>query len=288
MFESLHLAKKLLKKERPDVVVGVGGYASAAVLYEATKMKIPALIQEQNSYPGITNKILAKRVAKICVAYDKMERYFPKEKLSFLGNPIRQDLLEKIDRDEACGYYQLDSTKKTVLIVGGSLGAKTLNDSIKNNLELLRKSDFQIIWQTGKYYYQGLLEEIGEGLPSNIKILQFLDRMDYAYSVADLVVSRAGALSISELSALGKATILVPSPNVAEDHQTKNAMALVEKNAAVLVKDAWAREKLVAEIFTLMENPEKQEQLSREILFFAKPNAAKEIAEQILKLIPQR
>ncbi len=286
LFKSLRLAKHLLQKEQPAVVVGVGGYASAAVLYEAGKMKIPTLIQEQNSYPGLTNKILAKRVQKICVAYDKMERFFPADKLIFTGNPIRQDLLEKLsDKKPIYDYYQLDSSKKTVLVVGGSLGARTLNDSIKQHLELLGKQDFQVIWQTGKYYYSSLQNELQDRLPNNVKMLQFVDRMDWAYGIADLVVSRAGALTISELSALGKATILVPSPNVAEDHQTKNAMALVEKNAGILVRDAEAHEKLVPEILHLLQNEDKRKELESAILYFAKRNAGNEIAEEVVKLI---
>ncbi len=286
LFKSLRLAKKLLRKEQPAVAVGVGGYASAAVLYKAGKMNIPTLIQEQNSYPGLTNKLLAKRVKKICVAYDRMERYFPEEKLIFTGNPIRQDLLNvNIYKQAAYEYYNLGVNKKTILVVGGSLGARTLNDSIKQNLELLGKQDFQVIWQTGKYYYDTLNEELTGKLPENVKMFQFLDRMDWAYAVADMVVSRAGALTISELSALGKVAILVPSPNVAEDHQTKNAMALVEKNAAVLVTDAEAREKLVTEMLGLIRNEAKCEELAKEILHFARKNAAKEIADEVIKLI---
>lgn len=286
LFKSLRMAKQLLKKEQPSVAVGVGGYASAAVLYEAAKMDIPTLIQEQNSYPGVTNKLLANKAKKICVAYDKMERFFPSEKLLFLGNPVRQDLLQTNEnKAEAYKYYGLDTTKKTILVVGGSLGARTLNDSLKSKLELLAEQDFQVIWQTGAYYYEALKKEVADSCPPNVHLFKFLDRMDWAYGVADLVVSRAGALTISELSVLGKSTILVPSPNVAEDHQTKNAMALVEKDAAVLVKDADAKEDLVAEMIQLMKDEEKRKQLAAQILYFAKPNAAKEIANEVIKLM---
>lgn len=286
LFKSLRMAKQLLKKYQPAIAVGVGGYASAAVLYQAAKMGIPTLIQEQNSYPGITNKLLARRAKKICVAYDKMERFFSNEKLVFTGNPIRQDLLEKeIDKEQAYEYFNLDANKKTVLVVGGSLGAKTLNDSLKNHLKTLAEQDFQVVWQSGAYYYESLKSEIVENCPKNVHLYKFLDRMDWAYAVSDLVVSRAGALSISELSALGKSCILVPSPNVAEDHQTKNAMALVEKNAAVLATDATARTTLIPKILDLMKDEKKREELEEQILYFAKPDAAKEIAKEAIKLM---
>lgn len=286
LFKSLRMAKRLLKKHQPAIAVGVGGYASAAVLYQAAKMGIPTLIQEQNSYPGITNKLLARRAKKICVAYDKMERFFPKEKLVFTGNPIRQDLLlENIEKAEAYKYFGLDANKKTVLVVGGSLGAKTLNDSLKNHLETLAEQDFQVIWQSGAYYYEGLKSEIAESCQENVHLYKFLDRMDWAYAVADLVVSRAGALSISELSALGKACVLVPSPNVAEDHQTKNAMALVEKDAAVLVQDSAARAILISEVLKLMKDEKKRRELGEQILYFAKSDAAQEIAKEVIKLM---
>ncbi|PVX50942.1 UDP-N-acetylglucosamine-N-acetylmuramylpentapeptide N-acetylglucosamine transferase [Balneicella halophila] len=286
LLKSLRMARKLLKKENPAVVVGVGGYASAAVLHQAAKMKIPTLIQEQNSYPGITNKLLANKAKKICVAYDNMERFFPKEKLFFLGNPIRQDLLDKnIDKVEAFKYYGLDSTKKTVLVVGGSLGARTLNESLKRNLDFLGKQNFQIIWQSGAYYYEQLKGQINDTCPSNVHLFKFLDRMDWAYSVADIVVSRAGALTISELSVLGKSTILVPSPNVTEDHQTKNAMALVKKEATILVKDEDAEQNLVPKVIQLMKAEERRKQLATQILYFAKPNAANDIANEVIKLM---
>lgn len=286
LLKSLSLAKQLLKKEQPAVAVGVGGYASAAVLYQAAKMGIPTLIQEQNSYPGITNKLLAKRAKKICVAYDRMERFFPQDKLIFTGNPVRQDLLEKEkDKAKAYEYFGLDASKKTVLVVGGSLGARTLNDSLKKDLKLLGEQHFQIIWQSGAYYYEQLHEEIRDLCPDNVHLFKFLDRMDWAYGVADLVVSRAGALTISELSILGKPSILVPSPNVAEDHQTKNAIALVEKQATILVADSEARQSLVMEIINLITEDKKLEKLAEAVGFFAKPQAAREIAMEVIKLM---
>lgn len=286
LFQSLRLAKKILKKFKPSVVIGVGGYASSAVLYKASGMKIPTLIQEQNSYPGMTNKLLGAKVNKVCVAYDGMERFFSPEKIVLAGNPIRQDLTENNKAKEiAYEYYNLSATKKTILCVGGSLGARTLNDSLLGSIEKISKEDVQIIWQTGAYYYERIMEEIGNNCPENVHIHKFLDRMDLAYAVADLVVSRAGAISISELSVLKKATILVPSPNVAEDHQTKNAMALVEKEATVLVRDIEARETLVAEMLSLVANEVKLEKLRENIQQFAYTNASDTIADEVIQLI---
>lgn len=286
LFQSLRKAKGILKKYKPSVVIGVGGYASSAVLYKASGMKIPTLIQEQNSYPGMTNRLLSSRVDKVCVAYDKMERFFSREKIVLAGNPIRQDLIKySAEREIACKYYNLSSTKKTILCVGGSLGARTLNDSLLNAIKILETKDVQIIWQTGAYYYEQIMEKVGVNCPRNIHIYKFLDRMDLAYAVADLVVSRAGAIAISELSVLGKATILVPSPNVAEDHQTKNAMALVEKDAAVLVRDVEAREKLVSTMFSLVVDEVKLKKLSDNIKGFAYTDASDTIADEIIRLM---
>lgn len=286
LFQSLRMAKKILKKHKPSVVIGVGGYASSAVLYKASGMKIPTLIQEQNSYPGMTNKLLGARVDKVCVAYDGMERFFSAEKIVLAGNPIRQDLTENNNAKEiAYEYYNLSATKKTILCVGGSLGARTLNDSLLGSIEEISKEDVQIIWQTGAYYYERITEEIGNNCPRNVHIHKFLDRMDLAYAVADLVVSRAGAISISELSVLKKATILVPSPNVAEDHQTKNAMALVEKEATVLVRDIEAREKLVPSMLSLVANEVKLEKLKENIQQFAYTNASDTIADEVIQLM---
>lgn len=286
LLKSLRIAKKILKKEKPNVVIGVGGYASAAILYQATKMKIPTLIQEQNSYAGLTNKILGKKVDTVCVAYDGMERFFPKNKIVKTGNPVRENLLKQlVNKKEAYSYYNIDPNKKTVLIVGGSLGAKTINNSILKNIENFRGKEIQLIWQTGKYYYNSVLESLENKQNENIHLYKFLDRMDLAYAVADLVISRAGALSISELSLLNKATILVPSPNVAEDHQTKNAMTLVEKDAAILVSDALAQEQLVAKIESLIFDNEKLRELSQNIANFAQREATEDIVNEVIKIM---
>lgn len=286
LLKSLRIAKKILKKEKPNVVIGVGGYASAAILYQATKMKIPTLIQEQNSYAGLTNKILGKKVDTVCVAYDGMERFFPKNKIVKTGNPVRENLLKQlINKKEAYSYYNIDPNKKTVLIVGGSLGAKTINNSILKNIENFREKEIQLIWQTGKYYYNSVLESLENKQNENIHLYKFLDRMDLAYAVADLVISRAGALSISELSLLNKASILVPSPNVAEDHQTKNAMTLVEKDAAILVSDALAQEQLVAKIESLIFDNEKLRELSQNIANFAQREATEDIVNEVIKIM---
>ena len=241
------LAKKVIKDFKPMVAVGVGGYASGPTLKVAGSMGIPTLIQEQNSYAGVTNKILAKSAKKICVAYEGMERFFPKEKIVLTGNPVRQGLVDsRISKAEASEKFGLDKNLKTVLIIGGSLGARTLNESVLGHLDEIRNSDVQFIWQTGKYYSDEIKKRMSEVKPlDNLRVMDFISDMDYAYAVADLVVSRAGAGSISELCVLNKPAILIPSPNVAEDHQTKNAMALANKSAAIFLKDADAPEKLV-------------------------------------------
>lgn len=286
LLKSLRIAKNILKERKPNVVIGVGGYASAAVLYEATVKQIPTLIQEQNSYAGLTNKLLRNRVDRICVAYDNMERFFPRSKTVKTGNPVREDLRHfSVSKEEAYDYFKLNPKKKTVLVVGGSLGARTLNESLIKEHRLFSERDVQLIWQTGKYYYDGVLEKMGDKLPANIRLYKFLDRMDWAYSVADLVISRAGALSISELSLLRKPTILVPSPNVAEDHQTKNAMNLVEKDAAVFVADNQAEEKLLEQIEFLIFNDERLARLSENISSFACENATTDIVKEVLKIM---
>ena len=245
LLASLSKAKKIIKNFQPDIAVGVGGYASAATLRVASKQKIPTLIQEQNSYPGITNKWLSKRARTICVAYDNLERFFPKEKIVKTGNPVRSEVVQiEGKKEEAFKHFGLDPVKKTVLVIGGSLGARTLNDSFKKDIQQLLEKDVQVIWQCGKFYFESLKLEVEKLSSQNIYLSDFIYKMDLAYAAADLVVSRAGALSVSELCLVGKPTILVPSPNVSEDHQTKNAMALVDNRAAVLVKDIEAREKL--------------------------------------------
>ena len=247
IWKSQRMAKKIIRDFRPMAAVGVGGYASGPTLNKAAAMGIPCLIQEQNSYAGVTNKLLAKKADKICVAYDNMERFFPAEKIIMTGNPVRQALLDtKISKEEAIKSFGLDPSKKTILIVGGSLGAGTVNKSVMQHLDEIAESGVQVIWQTGKYYNADINEQLkGRDLPM-IKVLDFISDMGAAYKAADLVISRAGASSISEFCLLGTPVILVPSPNVAEDHQTKNAMALVDKDAALYVKDADAPEQVIS------------------------------------------
>lgn len=279
-------AKKIINEFKPMVVVGVGGYASAPTLSAAESLGIPTLIQEQNSYAGVTNKILSKKAHVICVAYEGMDRFFPKEKIIFTGNPIRQELKDiKITRELAVKSLGLDSLKKTILIIGGSLGARTINQSVLSHLDLIKKSNVQFIWQTGKYYEALIQEELEkQGKPDNLYVCDFIRDMAKAYKAADLVISRAGAGSISELSLLQKPCILVPSPNVAEDHQTKNAMALVQKKAAIYVKDSDAPMSLVPKAVTIVNNPEKLVELSHNIAHFACPDAALKIAEKVYEL----
>jgi len=285
LFKSLRKAKTIIDRFGPDVVVGVGGYASGPVLKQAQRMGIPTLIQEQNSYPGVTNKLLAKKAEKICVAYDKMERYFPKNKIVLTGNPVRMDLaIDEQDFPEAYKYYKINSNKRTTLIIGGSLGARSLNEAIKNSFDFLEKrSDIEFIWQVGKLYYEKYKTCRSANLP-NVHIYPFIDRMDFAYAVADVLICRAGALTIAELAMLQKAAVLVPSPNVSEDHQTKNAMALVEKNAAILLKDdqleSW--EETIAQV---LDDEKMRTKLKENIKQIGVPNAADRIAEIIIDLV---
>lgn len=281
---SLLKAMGIVRRFKPDIAVGVGGYASGPLLWAAGRKGIPTLLQEQNSFPGVTNKLLAPKAKKICVAFKDMDKYFEKDKLVLTGNPIRENI-QKIDPKEARRTLGFDPDKKTVLVIGGSLGARTLNEAIKNNLEQLLDSGVQLLWQTGKLYYDSIMSEVGSKLNERIKPTAFIDSMDTAYAAADLVISRAGALSISELTYLGKASILVPSPNVAEDHQTKNAMALVNSGAALLVTDAEAKEKLVDKTLQLLETPEKLSALARESEAMAMPDAATLIAHELFKLV---
>lgn len=284
--KSLNKAKKIIKDFNPQVVVGVGGYASGPVLWKASRMGIPTLIQEQNSYAGITNKLLAKRTAKICVAYDGMERFFPKEKIILTGNPVRQDLANTaMVRSEAIRFFGLDESKRTILILGGSLGARTLNQSIAQAVEQLNASGYQVLWQTGKSYAQTALQLVADKGTGNVKVHEFIYRMDLAYAAADVVVSRAGAGTISELCIVAKPCILVPSPNVSEDHQTKNAKALVSKQAALMVSDADAQQQLVAAALSLAANEEQMKTLASNISKLALPSAANVIAEEVLKLV---
>jgi len=266
--------------------VGVGGYASGPVLKMAGKMGIPTLIQEQNSYAGVTNKLLASKAEKICVAYDGMERFFPAEKIVKLGNPVRQnfDNLGAI-RNEALEYFGLNGSEPVVLVVGGSLGAATLNKSMVAGLDKIKHSGCQLLWQTGKYYFEGVQKAVAEKEPKNVKVHDFINRMDYAFAVADVIVSRAGAGTISELCLVGKPVILVPSPNVAEDHQTKNAKALSDRSAAMLVPDSQAADILVDEALKLVTDNNRKELYSKNIKLLEERDADMRIAGEVVKLI---
>ncbi|HLU83991.1 MAG TPA: undecaprenyldiphospho-muramoylpentapeptide beta-N-acetylglucosaminyltransferase, partial [Vicingaceae bacterium] len=279
LLKSMRMAKRILNEFQPNVVVGVGGYASGPLLKAATKMKIPALIQEQNSYPGITNKMLAGKVQKICVAYQGMEKFFPKDKIVLTGNPVRQDIKNlEAKRERAIEHFELDKNKKTILVIGGSLGAKTINESIDAGLEKIVDKNMQLLWQTGKWYADKAAKAVEPFQDKHIKTMPFIAKMDYAYAVADLVISRAGASSISELCIAAKATVFVPSPNVAEDHQTKNAMALVNQNAALLVKDMEAKNKLVPQVLEVLDDELLLTKLRRNISKMAFNDSAEIIA----------
>ncbi len=286
LLKSIRKAKKVIRDFQPDAVIGVGGYASGPLLRVAGKMGIPTLIQEQNSYAGITNKLLAKKAKKICVAYEGMERFFPAEKIVLTGNPVRNDLLDIADkRTDAIAFFGLHPNRKTILIIGGSLGARTINESVLNALNAVSQAEVQVIWQTGKYYYKKIKDELkGWDLPY-VKVHDFLSRMDLAYAAADLVISRAGAGTISELCLIEKPCLLVPSPNVSEDHQTKNAMALVNKNAAIMVRDVEAIKEMIPAALNLLNDKEKCEELAKNSKALAKPDAAKDIACEIEKII---
>ena len=289
LLKSTRKAKKIISAFKPDIAIGVGGYASAPTLKAASKFGVPTLLQEQNSYAGVTNKLLAARASKICVAYEGMEKFFPAEKIILTGNPVRQDLFAIVSKArEAYDYFGFDPAKKTILIVGGSLGARTINRSIKEGLQSLAGSDVQCIWQTGKLYVTEAREAAASFRNSNMIVTDFVTRMDYAYAIADLVISRAGASSISELCLLAKPVILVPSPNVAEDHQTKNALALVNRDAAVMIRDADAEKSLVPKALELIENNPALEQLSKNIAQLAQRNSADRIVDEVFKIIEQR
>ena len=290
LMQSRRIAKRIIKEFRPMAAVGVGGYASGPTLDEAQAMGIPTLIQEQNSYAGVTNKLLAKKADKICVAYDGMERFFPANKIVLTGNPVRQNLLDcTTSREDAIKSFGLDPAKKTILIIGGSLGAKTMNDSVLNNLVLIKQSNAQFVWQTGKYYSATVQEELAKrGKPENLAVMEFISDMAVAYRAADLVVSRSGAGSISELKLLGKAAILVPSPNVAEDHQTKNTLALTTRDAAVYVKDAEAVRTLIPRALNAVADDALLAKLSKNIKTLAHPDAARIIAREVIKLAEEK
>lgn len=284
LLKSLKMAKKIIKDFNPDAVVGVGGYASGPILRVAVKNNIPSLIQEQNSYPGITNKLLAKKVDTICVAYDNMDRFFPKEKISKTGNPVREDLLNTPEKTpEAFKYFEIDDKVPVILSLGGSLGAKTINLSIAKNIKQIANANVQFLWQTGVSFYKEASELAAEYV--NIKVYDFIYRMDYAYSVADIVISRAGASTISELCLLQKPAIFVPSPNVAEDHQTKNAKSLSDKDAAIMISDMEAPDKLIPEALELLNDVNRQETYRKNIKTFAVNNSAQIIAKKVFELV---
>lgn len=286
IWKSQQMAKKIIRKFNPMAAVGVGGYASGPMLNQCTKMGIPCLIQEQNSYAGVTNKILSKKVDRICVAYDGMERFFPADKIVKTGNPVRQALLDtKLTKAEALKSFGLSEDEKTILIVGGSLGARTVNESVLQNLDMIKESGVQFIWQTGKYYNASIMAELKQrGTVPSLHVTDFISDMGAAYKAADLVISRAGASSISEFCLIGKPVILVPSPNVAEDHQTKNAMALVNKNAALYVKDADAPAEVVKLALQTVKDDARLKELSENILKLALPDSADIIANEVVKL----
>jgi len=289
LISSLIKAKKIVKEFKPQIAIGVGGYASAATLRVASRLRIPTLIQEQNSYPGITNKWLASKAKTICVAYNGMEKYFPAEKIVLTGNPVRNEMVA-VDgkREEGIQHFNLQSNKKTVLVIGGSLGARTLNESFKKDIQKLLDAGFQVIWQCGKFYFDDLKKYVDELKSQAVFISDFIYKMDLAYAAADVIVSRAGAISVSELCLVGKPAILVPSPNVAEDHQTKNAMALVNSNAAILVKDIEANGILISEVIQLLGDDKKCKSLSEQISTHAIADAPEKILQEILKLISRQ
>lgn len=285
LISSMAKARSIVRMFKPDVAVGVGGYASGPLLRVASTKKIPSLIQEQNSFPGITNRLLAAKVNKVCVAYEGMDRWFSKDKIIMTGNPVREQVVNlEGKRPEACTFFGLKSDKPTLLVVGGSLGARTINQSIQKNLQLFKDAGYQLIWQTGKLYGETAYEAVKQLDYDGIKTFKFIDRMDLAYAIADVVVSRAGAMSVSEICLAKKPAILIPSPNVAEDHQTKNARALVDKGAAILVADKDAENVLGDEIKNLLNNKEKQASLSENAGKMALRNAAEKIADEVIKL----
>jgi UDP-N-acetylglucosamine--N-acetylmuramyl-(pentapeptide) pyrophosphoryl-undecaprenol N-acetylglucosamine transferase len=296
LISSLLKSRSIIKEFKPDVVIGTGGFASGPLLQMANMLHIPTLIQEQNSYPGITNKILGKKANKICVAYENLERFFPKAKMILTGNPVRQDLIDiECKRTEAIPYFNLDPNKKTLLVLGGSLGARRVNQLIEKELESILSQDVQVIWQCGKLYFEDykkynspLASEGGISKGNrikNVQVLAFIDRMDLVYAAADIVISRAGASSVSELCIVGKPVIFIPSPNVAEDHQTKNAKSIVDKEGAIMIKESELNDNFKPIFKALLEDEKQQRKLSEKIKELALPNATKQIVDEILKLV---
>ncbi|MBR7168774.1 MAG: undecaprenyldiphospho-muramoylpentapeptide beta-N-acetylglucosaminyltransferase [Bacteroidales bacterium] len=290
LFKSQQRAKEIIKNFEPDIVVGVGGYASAPTLKMAEKLGYPTILQEQNSYPGLTNKMLAKKSNKICVAYDGLERFFPKEKIVFTGNPVRKSIEQmNVNKAESTTFFELDSTKKTILSIGGSLGARSINEALHANIAFFTKNDIQLIWQTGKWYYNTAKKAVAEAkAENNIKVFDFISAMDKAYCSADCIISRSGAIAISELCLVGKPTILIPSPNVSEDHQTKNAMALVTKGAAIMIADNEITNNLALTLSELIKDEEKQSAMSKACLNMGVRDAANKIVDEIDSIIKQR
>lgn len=285
LMSSLNKSRKIIKEFKPDVVIGTGGFASGPLLKVAGSQNVPTLIQEQNSFPGITNRILSKRADVICAAYKEVNRFFPAERTVLTGNPVRQDLLEVASkRNEAQSFFKLDESTKTVLVLGGSLGARRINQLIEANLEIFKENGIQLIWQTGKLYYN----EYKKYHSKDIQVHEFLNKMDLAYAAADIIISRAGAGSVSELCIVGKPVIFIPSPNVAEDHQAKNAMAIVNKNAAIMVKETELEEKFENTFLDLLRSEDQQEVLSRNIKELAMPNATSAIVDEVEKLIKNK
>ena len=286
---SVVMANRIIARFRPDLIIGVGGYASGPTLRMAAVRRIPSLIQEQNSYPGLTNKLIGKKVDKICVAYEGMEKFFPPDKIILTGNPVRQDILAPGDSPKALAYFHLNEAKKVVLVLGGSLGAGTINKSVVNCLK--RKElmpDVQFLWQTGNYYHDMYRGNPTVNENKDVTVLPFIDRMDLAYTAADIIVCRGGAITISEVCIIGKPVILIPSPNVSEDHQTKNAAALVNKSAALMLKDGEAENGLCNLLKDLINNTELQKVLKENIIKLAIPDAADRIAEEALKLAARK
>lgn len=284
LIDSLWKSRKIIKEFKPNVVIGTGGFASGPLLQMANMLNIPTVIQEQNSYPGITNKILSKKANKICVAYENLEQFFPKQKMILTGNPVRQDLIDiHSKKDEALHYFNLDANKKTLLILGGSLGARRVNQLIEKELKNFAALEVQIIWQCGKFYF----EDYKKYSSNTIQVLAFIDRMDLVYAASDIVISRAGASSVSELCIVGKPVIFIPSPNVAEDHQTKNAKSIVDKKGALMLKESELNSQFSLVFEALLRDQGKQDQLSKNIKHLALPNATKQIVDEIEKLINQ-
>lgn len=285
LINSLWKSRKIIKEFKPDVVIGTGGFASGPLLQMANMLGIPTLIQEQNSFPGITNKLLSKKANAICVAYENLDQFFPKEKMILTGNPVRQDLIA-IDekREEAIAYFKLDAKKKTLLVLGGSLGARRINQLIEKELGSILAQNVQIIWQCGKLYF----EEYKKYNSENVQVVAFIERMDFVYAAADIIISRAGASSVSELCIVGKPVIFIPSPNVAEDHQTKNAKAIVDKKGAILLKETQLDSEFSLVFEALLKDKEKQNQLSENIKELALPEATQQIADEVVKLIRKK